>query len=225
MSDDDILPEHERVRAALADVPPAPAAARSAAIARALDEFDRMHTAPNVVAFPQRARWYRGVAAAAAVLLVGIIGLGALKGTDSNDSSSAGGAASISNPVAYQANSQSSADAANVGGLAPASTRMVASVSTIAAITGPAEAPIQVASPEQLTTLNPPDQVAAEVSVAASPATARISFSFTCALGADQTVLREIIYQGTPAVAVRDSVTGVIEALDANCTVLARSQP
>lgn len=225
MSDDDILPEHERVRAALADVPPASAAARTAAIARALDEFDRMHTAPNVVAFPQRARWYRGVAAAAAVLLVGIIGLGALKGTDSKDSSSAGGAARISNPVAYQSNVQGSTELTGRSSTVADAAGIAVPTATIAVISGPADTPVQVASPEQLTTLDAGDQAVPDASATAVLSSARISFSFACPLDSTQTVVREIVYQGTPAVAVRDTVTGVMQALDAKCNVLATSQP
>jgi hypothetical protein len=51
------------------------------------------------------------------------------------------------------------------------------------------------------------------------------SFPFTCELSADQVVLGEISWQGTPAVAVRDTVTGVTEAIDQQCNVLATVEP
>jgi len=225
MSADDLSPEHERVRAALADVPLTAADSRDAAIARALVEFDRLHTAPNVVAFPQRRRWYRVVAAAAAVLLVGVVGVSALKGTSRNDSSSAGEARSTARASvdsAVSAFDTSAAAQSQVGGGSD-----IAAQATIIAITGPAEATPQVATPDQLKVLATTDVV----TTGPAPATAetasvvRISFPFPCRLAENLSTVREISYQGTPAVLVRDTVTGVIQAIDAQCNVLAASQP
>ena len=220
MSDDDLLPEHERVRAALADVPPASAEARSAAIARALDEFDRLHLAPNVIAFPQRKKWLRGIAAAAAVLLIGVIGVGALKGTSQNDSSAGEAQIAPSSPIADMSSTKAGADTSS----ATAMVVTPAPASTIAEISGAAEAVPQVASPDQLKSVAYaiPDQSSQS---AAPAATARISFPFDCPLAEHQVVEREIVYQGTPAVLVRDTVSGVMQALDAKCNVLATSQP
>jgi negative regulator of sigma E activity len=220
MSDDDLLPEHERVRAALADVPPASAGARDAAIARALVEFDRMHTAPNVVAFPQRRNWLRGVAAAAAVLLIGIVGVSALKGTSQNDSSAGEAKTAGTVPTDYVISEGGTAAESS----ADASAAPVAAPPTIATISGAAEALPQVDSPEQLSALAyaAPDQNAGTAVVIA---TARVSFAFECPLAEHQIVEREIVYQGTPAVLVRDTVSGVMQALDAKCNVLATSQP
>jgi len=217
MSDDDLLPEHERVRAALADVPPASAEARSAAIARALDEFDRLHLAPNVIAFPQRKKWLRGIAAAAAVLLIGVVGVGALRGTSQNDSSAGEAQIAASAPLADMSSTKTGADVSS----ATAMVVTPAPASTIAEISGAAEAVPQVASPDQLRSVawSITDQSAVP------SATARISFAFDCPLAEHQVVEREIVYQGTPAVLVRDTVSGVMQALDAKCNVLATSQP
>ena len=58
--------------------------------------------------------------------------------------------------------------------------------------------------------------------VQTAPATrAATSFAFDCTLTANQVILLEISWRGTPAVAVRDTVTGVIQAIDAQCNVLA----
>jgi hypothetical protein len=225
MSDDDLLPEHERVRAALADVPRASAEQRDTAIARALIEFDRMHTAPNVVAFPQRRRWYSAVAAAAAVLLIGVVGVGALKSTSSNDSASSGEARSTTGAYADMAvavpDSGLTAQSQSGGGAE------TAPAPTIIAITGAAEVPPQVATPDQLKTVADSSTNGTVVLPTSSLATAamRVSFTFPCTLDANVTIVREISYQGTPAVLVRDTVTGMIQAIDAQCNVLATSQP
>lgn len=217
MSDDDLLPEHERVRAALADVPPASAEARSAAIARALDEFDRLHLAPNIIAFPQRKKWFRGIAAAAAVLLIGVVGVGALRGTSKNDSSAGKAQIAASAPLADMSSTKNGADMSS----ATAMVVTPAPASTIAEISGAAEAVPQVASPDQLRSVAWSITIQGTVPLAR----ARISFAFDCPLAEHQVVEREIVYQGTPAVLVRDTVSGVMQALDAKCNVLATSQP
>jgi hypothetical protein len=68
----------------------------------------------------------------------------------------------------------------------------------------------------------------ADTSASAVVATSRasaFSFAFDCPLEPTQVVLLEITWKGTPAVAVRDTVTGVIQAVDAQCTVLATAGP
>ena len=41
----------------------------------------------------------------------------------------------------------------------------------------------------------------------------------------DQVFVAAIVYAGTPAIAVRDTVTGVTQALDEQCNVLAEAAP
>ena len=220
MSDDDLSPEHERVRAALSDVPPASVSARDSAIARALDEFDRLHLAPNVIAFPQRKKWLRGIAAAAAVLLIGVVGVGALRGTSKKDSSAGEAQIAASAPLADMSSTKTGANASS----ATAMVVTPAPASTIAEISGAAEAVPQVVSPDQLRSVA--WSITDQTSQGTVPlARARISFAFDCPLAEHQVVEREIVYQGTPAVLVRDTVSGVMQALDAKCNVLATSQP
>jgi hypothetical protein len=46
-----------------------------------------------------------------------------------------------------------------------------------------------------------------------------------CPLGTHQVFVAEIVWKTTPAVVVRDTVTGVIQAIDDQCTVLAEATP
>lgn len=226
MNDDDLTPAPEWLTAALADTPPVSGEARDAAIARALDVFDRMHTAPTVVAFPNRRRWYRPVAAAAAVALLGVVAISAMKGLGGSDSDmSSSGTAPLD--VLSAKTAQSAADNGAGGGATP----------TINVINAAAEAVPAVSSDDQLRALPMPDSVtgrsdATEMSVAGvaeattveAPVRA-LTFAFDCPLTADQVVLGEITWMGQPAAAVRDTVTGVTLAIDPQCSVLATVEP
>jgi hypothetical protein len=46
------------------------------------------------------------------------------------------------------------------------------------------------------------------------------SFVLECTLTSDQTIVLEVTWKGTPAVVVRDTVSGVITVLDAQCNTL-----
>jgi hypothetical protein len=225
MNDDDLTPAPEWLTAALADTPPVSADAREAAISRALEVFDRMHTAPNVVAFPNRRRWYRPVAAAAAVMLLGVVAVGALKGAGGSDQDM-----SSSGTVAVEAS-----NAKTTGGAT-----QDAAAATINAINAAAGVVVEISTDDQLRMMTLPEMVpvtdpGALATESMAPATTvqyptgftfvATSFPFTCELSADQVVLGEISWQGTPAVAVRDTVTGVTEAIDQQCNVLATVEP
>lgn len=226
MNDDDLTPAPEWLTAALADTPPVSGEARDAAIARALDVFDRMHAAPNVVAFPNRRRWYRPVAAAAAVVLVGVVAVGALNGLGGSDSDMSSSATAPLDVLSSKT-AQSAADSAEGGGATP----------TINAINAAAVAVPAVSSDDQLRALPMPDSVsgrsdttetsAAEVVAATTGAAAvqSLTFAFDCPLAANQVVLGEITWMGQPAAAVRDTVTGVTLAIDPQCSVLATVEP
>lgn len=224
MNDDDLSPAPEWLTAALADTPPVSADARETAISRALEVFDQMHTAPNVVAFPGRRRWYRPVAAAAAVMLLGVVTVGALRGMNSADSdmSSSG---TVPAEVAGAKTVASAADASAAG---------EAATPTINAINATAMVVAEITSEEQLRSLPSPeaapnmqdtvtsttytDSVRSSIYVA-------LNFPFECPLTADQVVLGEITWQGQPAAAVRDTVTGVTQAIDPQCNVLTTVEP
>jgi hypothetical protein len=225
MNDDDLTPAPEWLTAALADTPPVSADAREAAISRALEVFDRMHTAPNVVAFPNRRRWYRPVAAAAAVMLLGVVAVGALKGAGGSDQDM-----SSSGTVAVEASNAKTSGGATQD----------AAAATINAINAAAGVVVEISTDDQLRMMTLPEMVpvtdpGALATESMAPATTvqyptgftfvATSFPFTCELSADQVVLGEISWQGTPAVAVRDTVTGVTEAIDQQCNVLATVEP
>jgi hypothetical protein len=225
MNDDDLTPAPEWLTAALADTPPVSADAREAAISRALEVFDRMHTAPNVVAFPNRRRWYRPVAAAAAVMLLGVVAVGALKGVGGSDQDM-----SSSGTVAVEASNAKTSGGATQD----------AAAATINAINAAAGVVVEISTDDQLRMMTLPEMVpvtdpGALATESMAPATTvqyptgftfvATSFPFTCELSADQVVLGEISWQGTPAVAVRDTVTGVTEAIDQQCNVLATVEP
>jgi len=221
MNDDDLTPAPEWLTAALADTPPVSVDAREAAISRALDVFDRMHTAPNVVAFPDRRRWYRPVAAAAAVALLGVVAVGALRGLGGSDSDMSS-SATVAPEAASAKTAESAADAGAGGGAVP----------TINAINQTANVVAAISSDDELRALPTPEAIVAESAPAETSGDAAttmyvltLTFSFDCPLTPEQVVLGEITWQGQVAAAVRDTVTGVTQALDPQCNVLATVEP
>ncbi|MEN9645284.1 MAG: hypothetical protein RL238_1953 [Actinomycetota bacterium] len=229
-----LVEEFRRVRDGLADVPPAPVGARERGIAAALAEFDRLATAPaapvapaasNVVAMRSR-RWSKVLTAAAGLAIVGVIGvaaLGSVGGSDSDSSSSgadpaeartavdAAGDAPLASQEAMQtsggAGEGGAAETTAAGGVEPST------VATIGSIDEPGSPVPQLEQTSDLRSLPEPKTAVAP------------SFTFDCPLADTEEVLAEVTYQGTPAVVVRDTVTGVISAVDSQCTVLASLQP
>lgn len=221
MTDDDLTPAPEWLTAALADTPPVSTDTREAAISRALEVFDRMHTAPNVVAFPGRRRWYRPVAAAAAVVLLGVVAVSALNGLSGSDSDMSS-SATVAPEVASARTAVQAADSAG-GGAQP----------TINAINQTAMVVADISNDDQLRALATPEAISAESAppstVGAEAATSMykitLTFVFDCPLTPDQVLLGEIVWQGQAAAAVRDTVTGVTQAIDPQCNVLASVEP
>ena len=226
-----------RVRDGLTDVPSAPLAARERGIAAALAEFDRLAAAPtapvaptasNVVQLRSR-RWSKVLTAAAGIAIVGVIGvaaLGSLGGSD-NDSSSSGGDAAEARtavdaagdaPLVSQEAMQTSGGGEGGGEVGVSETTAsggteTTPVATIGSIDGPGSPVPQLEQSSDLRSLPEPKTAVAP------------SFTFDCPLSDTEEVLAEVTYQGTPAVVVRDTVTGVISAVDSQCTVLASLQP
>lgn len=224
-----------RLRDGLTDVPPAPVGPRERGVAAALAEFDRLQaaptapvapTAPNVVPMRSR-RWGKVLTVAAGLALVGVVGVAALGSLGSSDQDSSSAVDPAEARTAVDANgdaplaSQEALDTMGVsGGGSEAGSETTAAgqsesstVATIGSIDGPGSPVPQLEQTSDLRTLPEPK-------VAVAP-----SFSFECPLADTQEILAEVTYQGTPAVVVRDTVTGVISALDSQCTVLASLQP
>lgn len=231
------------VRAALSDVPAPAADVRDTALAAALAEFDALRTAstapasasapavPRVPVLPLfRRRWTKPLlAAAAAVLVGGVITVGVLQQHGSGDKS-----ADVSRATEL-ARGGADTQVATAG----------APTSTIGSIGGPAVAPVQVRDEQQLLALaeqlvplprdsaggSTSDTYAATSETTAPPAAATPTAStgrrtaFSCPLGEHQEIVADIIWIDTPAVAVRDTVTGEVQAIDAQCTVLASVTP
>lgn len=244
-----LVTSFEDVRARLADVPPAPAAARDSALAAALAAFDELQSegdassAPRasapVISLASRRRWpQRAMGIAAAVAAVGVIGVGVtqLGGADSDSTSSAGTSAKEFNAQLESADSMPTANLP---------------MSTIGSINSAGSVAVEINTPEELAALPTPmmandmdvtaggaaettavpDDTQASVETMVSP-TARDSETAAYSalpgifcLTEDQVYLADIYFQGQLAVAARDTVTGVTYAFADDCTVLASVAP
>ncbi len=237
-----LVESFRQIRAGLCDVPAPSATTREAAFAAALLEFDGLSSpgdaasmgsdsaAPPVVSLAERRRWPIAVlSVAAAVLLVGVVGIAALSGRDDDKRSSATDAAS-------QQMASSAGEAADIP----------APMSTIGSITGAgAQVSMQIDTPEQLLALQAPSDVATDLSPEATAATeaaaadstvtdqgdskrAASNFSSSPAiscLAPQQIFLADIQYRGVFGIAARDTVTGVTQAIADDCTVLVSVGP
>lgn len=244
-----LVTSFEDVRARLADVPPAPAAARESALAAALAAFDEQQSdnagadasvAPRpsapVISLDSRRRWpQRVMGIAAAVAAVGVIGVGLTRMGGSDDK--------FSSDTAAKAEFDVEAAAENAPGDAP--------MSTIGTITGGqgASVALTITSPEELAALPlPASEMDVTVSAGGGPdstegsadtysvadtvtSTARTesmpvsSLPAALCLTGDQVYLADIYFQGELAVAARDTVTGVTYAIADDCSVLASVGP
>jgi len=201
---------------------------RESAIAAALAEFDTLRATPAVaasaapvapvIALAGRRRWpTRVMTAAAAVMVFGVAGVAVFGGDDSKDST-ADDARTMSAEV------MAGNDTA----------------STIGAINGAASYAIPITDPLQLLELPMPEALP---TVAGDGSTAGVTLDSTTAdaapggsdakyalpgmqcLTGDQVFLAQILYQDTPAIAARDTVTGVTQAIDEQCNVLVEVAP
>jgi hypothetical protein len=230
-----------QVKTALNDLPPVPANELDDAIAAALAEFDVLGAvpaaaaaSPRVVPMARPTRWSRVLTVAAAAVVLGVVGVAVVKGIGgSNDSKS-----STAAQTAFDASSAAPA----VAGAAAESG--AGATSTIGAINVSADVLPQYDQPKDLRTLPgtiaptaggvgadsaPPAATAGAgtpgAKNAAQPLTGPLVFPFTCPLTAHQVFIAEILWRGAPAAAVRDTVTGVTQALDAQCNVLISVEP
>ena len=152
----------QQVRTEVADVPPIDLLARQRAVAAALAEFDLVRATPvpniaappRVVPFPTRNRWSRVLTAAAAVLLIGVIGIAAVNGMQGTDSKSSSGAPT--GALAPQSHADSASGTVAAGGTTTAAaaagtdTGKSSTEATIGTIGAPASARVEVDTPAQL---------------------------------------------------------------------------
>lgn len=197
---------------------------RDTAIAAALAEFDALQAAEAaappaaaavapVIDLSSRRRWpSRVLTAAAAVALLGVAGVAAFGNSD--DAGTADDARMLDAEVM-------------AGDGAP---------STIGAINGAASFAVPIDDPQQLLTLPMPEASTTAVPTAdtadeqsgdesAGGGDAKLPGAARQCLTGNQVFLADIVFQGTPAIAVRDTVTGVTQAIDEQCNVLAEVAP
>lgn len=229
-----------QVRAEIADVSAPDSEARESALAASLSQFETLfgatstssaeeHSA-NVVPLAARLtgrqiwrrRWVRPLlVAAASVILLGVAGVTMLNSSGDNDDQSA----------TVQTESKDLA-ASGEAESAPADV----SLSTIGAINGPASTVTQILDSAQLLEFAyqyapvAADEGGAgtDTSPAAAEATAAEATetrTSACPLGENQVIIADIIWIDTLAVAVRDMVTGEVQAIDAQCRVLVSVTP
>lgn len=191
------------VAESIALVPTAGHAVREAAIAAATGEFNTRHANGhvvngNVVSLSARRRWPAAVmSAAAAVVLLGVVAITVLRDSDDKQSDTAAVA------TAPKIEASTAEDA--VGSALPES----------------ADDEVLVAMDAALAIEDPQDLLALPYPPSAPPTD---TLTLAC-MTSEQVFLADIYFQGMLAIAVRDTVTGVTEAIDGNCTVLARVAP
>ena len=231
----------ETMRSTLADLPPSIVDARNTAVSAALAEFDAMQaagaggghaesgrsaaaalgTAPNVIRLGSRRRFSaRVLTAAAAVVGLGVVGIAAFGGRGGSDDQAATDATAASER----------AEIAVAGGAdEQQADQFVAS--TIGAINSAADPVVAVNSPAQLgdfvdgqIALKTQAPDASMPDDADSSEVGMNSPALRC-LTDDQVFVADIIYAGAPAIAARDTVSGVTQAIDEQCNVLAEVAP
>lgn len=233
------------VQALVGDVPIAVAGTRQAAFAAAFAEFDAPALAPEArgaanIAMGAKQRWARPLlSVAAAVLLVGAIGVAVKSGSGGDDSKSSSATLDSSAKVA-------SADLATESQMT-SNTMAAMAPSTIGSIGRSAQAALIIDTPAQLQALAVSPPAGYTVPTTGSPeSTAAASENTTTAdtvqaptdlagttftrlalscLTAQQVFLADIRYRGIFAIAAHDTVTGMTSAITDDCTVLATVGP
>lgn len=231
------------VQAQVAAVPNAAADTREAAFAAAFAEFGAPALVPaaahaTIIPLSAKRRWARPMlSVAAAVLLVGAIGVAANGGLSGDDSESS--SMDTSAKVA-------SADAATESQMSSDTIAAMLPASTIGSIGSGAQTALIIDTPEALQELASstvgdaiPTSAVTDTTAAASEntaaadtlpaptdlaATAYAREALGC-LTAQQEFLADILYQGSFAIAARDTVTGMTSAITDDCTVLATVGP
>ena len=232
-----------RVRSALAEVEPVMGNAKDDALAAALAEFDALHVVSagaspvaTVTSLQSHRRAYRAltsVAAAVAILAIGVAAINAGRGGDTKSSSAvernAADSAGTAAPSAAEAPKAATALGAPAGTAAPGAAETVAAASRTEDATA---AGATMAAPPPVDTKDALIRYAARIEGGAAPSpqtpttTVAVDNSFGSApvacLTSHQLVLGgPITVNGTFAYAVRDKDNGTLQAIDAiDCTVL-----
>jgi hypothetical protein len=236
-----------RVRATLGQIEPVVASTKTAAIAAALAEFDAIHATPanpiaaamsrddahvaagtNVVSLQsRRIRTYRVLSRVAAVVVVGAVVVTAINASRGDDTETASLATEIPAELP-QTKAAGAIEAATEATAAPAATEAAASAAGAADSAAAAVPVIETATALREFAAGvesaPTTTVSQPLSDEASPPYANPapgSYAPVTCLSSEQVLLGSILFQGTPAFAVRDTATGDLQAVDAgDCHVL-----
>jgi trimeric autotransporter adhesin len=228
------------VRAALKDVGPVVHSTRTAAVAAALAQFGAAAPVATAAATitqlsarrrPRSLQILTGVAAAAAV---GVLGVAIARNSNNGDSKLSSAAPAASDAVLSAQKSASAVDSA-----APAATTAAAAAApasrgptetTLVAIDTPAALVQYASSARSIADTAAPPSTAAPAASAAPPAPAAgeavASDGASPCLSADGELLGTVSYQGTIAEVIRNRTTGAVQALATDdCRVLQTVQP
>ncbi len=227
----------QSVRTQLADVPPAPIAAREAALAAALAVFDEQQVAPAacaadlepaasapVISLASRRRWpSRVMGVAAAVAVLGVVGLGITQlGGKSDSSSSADSAAKTQMDAVGGGDVQVESAAESVPAMAPPST--IGSINSAGSVATVINTPADLAALPS-PAANDADPAAGVPASNIDQRTASSHGAAVACLSDTQVYLADIFYDGMFGIAARDTVTGVTSAIADDCTVLVSAAP
>ena len=240
-----------RVRAALGEVAPVDPSTKNTAISAALAEFDALHATSTPAAVPasattatvvslqsRRHRVYRIVSGAAAAAIVGVVAIAALNSSSgSNDDSSSSATAAPAVAAADCARTEvrgrrrrspeaAPPEATNVGRRCSRRQRCGTGTGARRRHHGRLDAvrgqPGGLCRHRAPTAAPAATAAAADPTSAASPGDQASGYAAVACLSSDQVVLGAIVYQGTPALAVRNTATGALQAIaDTDCRMLA----
>jgi hypothetical protein len=208
---------YQALRVRVGAVPPPSAAAREASIQAALAAVPLVAPPPNVVPLGRR-RWSTALTAAAAVVLLGVAGVAVSKAIGGSDSvSTAGDSLAAQEAIGGKVSPDTAAGVAPAGVAASEITGGTPEPNAIrpeiSSIDGGASGVPALNTPAEVRSLRMPD-------VAVVP-----NIVFDCPLSSTQIIEAEITWQGQSAVAVRDTVSGVITVLSPDCAELVSVQP
>ncbi len=231
-----------QISTALGEIGPVDGSTRTAAMAAALAEFDAIHGAPaatpagapasaSVTSLQsRRLRRYRlitGAAAAAVAVVVGVAALNASR--DADESLSSATEIPAAADAAAELPTEKSTDTAAVEQTTAAAGAVFAdSATAVPPEIGDKAALAQYASDLDAARSSLPalSSTTASPPVAAPELSAAAAIALPDCLVANQIVLGPITFQGTPAFAIRDSVDGTVQAIDAvDCRVLESVDP
>ena len=231
-----------RVRSALSDVAPAEGTAKDHALATALAVFDTRDVAATAVApvatvtsLQSRRRTYRALTSVAAAVAILAIGVAAISGGRGNDSKSSSAVDRNAEPAGTIAPATADAPSlkASAETVAAAGTAAPSAAESVAAATGAdASAGATAAAPPEVDTRAALTAYAQRLRGISAPApqspstTAQVDTAFgsttlPCVTSRQVVLGGPISVNGTLAFAIRDTSNGALQAIDAaDCSVL-----